>query len=91
LRNLAEPVASGDAAAKKAVADAAQANVRQLEAMGSLKNVVAPFDGVVTACNTDIGNPINAGAGTSCRGFGHGTVRIYVQVPQAFTLNSVRG
>src|SRR5580693_5865140 len=53
--------AEADAAAKKAVMDANAANVRQLEAMQSFKQIVAPFDGVVTARNTDIGALINAG------------------------------
>jgi RND family efflux transporter MFP subunit len=80
--------ATSDATAKKAVADAAQANVRQLEAMESFKTVVAPFDGVVTARNTDIGALISAGNGTGQQLFevsDMDTVRIYVQVPQAFT------
>jgi len=53
--------ATSDAAAKKAAADAAQANVRQLEAMETFKTIVAPFDGVVTARNTDIGALISPG------------------------------
>jgi RND family efflux transporter MFP subunit len=80
--------ATSDAAAKKAVADAAQANVRQLEAMESFKTIVAPFDGVVTKRNTDIGALINAGSGAGQELFevsDMDTVRIYVQVPQAFT------
>ena len=79
----------GDALAKKSIADAAQANVRRLEALETFKNIVAPFDGVVTARKTDIGALINAGSG----GIGQELfevadlhrVRIYVQVPQAFT------
>src|ERR1700730_8445420 len=80
--------ATGDATAKKAVADAAQANVRQLEAMETFKTIVAPFDGVVTKRNTDIGALINAGSGAGQELFevsDMDTVRIYVQVPQAFT------
>jgi RND family efflux transporter MFP subunit len=80
--------ATSDAAAKKAVADAAQANVRQLEAMESFKTIIAPFDGVVTKRNTDIGALINAGSGAGQELFevsDMDTVRIYVQVPQAFT------
>jgi RND family efflux transporter MFP subunit len=80
--------ATSDATAKKAVADAAQANVGQLEAMESFKTVVAPFDGVVTARNTDIGALISAGNGAGQQLFevsDMDTVRIYVQVPQAFT------
>src|ERR1700732_4291338 len=80
--------ATSDATAKKAVADAAQANVRQLEAMETFKTIVAPFDGVVTARNTDIGALISAGHGAGQQLFevsDMDTVRIYVQVPQAFT------
>jgi RND family efflux transporter MFP subunit len=80
--------ATSDAAAKKAAADAAQANVRQLEAMESFKTIVAPFDGVVTARNTDIGALISAGGSSGQELFqvsDMDTVRIYVQVPQAFT------
>src|ERR1700722_11758872 len=59
----ADNYASG-AASKKAIADAAQANVRQLEAMEAFKTIVAPFDGVVTQRNTDVGALINAGNST---------------------------
>jgi RND family efflux transporter MFP subunit len=81
--------ATSDAATKKALADAAQANVHQLEAMEGFKTVVAPFDGVVTARNTDIGALITAGGGGTGQELFEisdmDTVRIYVQVPQAFT------
>src|SRR5882672_463442 len=53
--------ATADAAAKEAVMDANEANVRQLEAMQAFKQIVAPFDGVVTARNTNVGALINAG------------------------------
>jgi RND family efflux transporter MFP subunit len=80
--------AEADAAAKKAVMDANAANVRQLEAMQSFKQIVAPFDGVVTARNTDIGALINAGNTAGQELFEVSDlhhVRIYVQVPQAFS------
>jgi RND family efflux transporter MFP subunit len=78
------------AAASKAAANAARANVRQLEALKDFKNIVAPFDGVITQRNTDIGALVNVGSGGSA---GQALfevsdlhkVRIYVQVPQAFT------
>jgi RND family efflux transporter MFP subunit len=79
---------AADATAKKAVMDANEANVRQLEAMQSFKQIVAPFDGVVTARNTDIGALINAGSTAGQELFEVSDlhrVRIYVQVPQAFT------
>jgi RND family efflux transporter MFP subunit len=68
--------------------DANEANVRQLEAMQSFKQIVAPFDGVITARNTDIGALINAGRTAGQELFDVSDlhrVRIYVQVPQAFS------
>jgi RND family efflux transporter MFP subunit len=78
---------AADAQAKKAIMDADQAYVRQLEAMQSFKQLVAPFDGIVTARNTDIGALINSGsAGQALFEVSDlHRVRIYVQVPQAFT------
>ena len=79
---------ASDAAAKKAVMDATEANVRQLEALQSFKQIIAPFDGVVTQRNTDIGALINAGSATGQELFEVSDlrrVRIYVQVPQAFS------
>ena len=77
---------NADAAAKKAVMDADAANVRQLEAMQSFKQIVAPFDGVLTARNTDVGALINAGsAGQPLMEVSDlRRVRIYVRVPQAY-------
>ena len=46
---------AGDAAAKKAIADSAAANVARLHDLESFKRVVAPFTGVITARNTDVG------------------------------------
>jgi RND family efflux transporter MFP subunit len=78
---------NGSAAATKAAMDAAGANVKRLEAMESFKNIVAPFDGVVTARKTDIGALIDAGnAGQELFEVSDlHKVRIYVQVPQAFS------
>jgi RND family efflux transporter MFP subunit len=85
--------AAADAAAKQAVVDANEANVRQLEAMQSFKTLSAPFDGVVTARNVELGMLINSG------GSGQALfevsdlhrVRIYVQVPQSFSAGLVPG
>ncbi len=70
----------------QSLVDAAQANLERLRALAAFKHVIAPFDGIVTARNTDVGNLINAGAG------GKGTelfrvadeheARVYVDVPQ---------
>jgi RND family efflux transporter MFP subunit len=78
---------AADAAAKKAVMDANTANVGQLEAMQSFKQIVAPFDGIITARSTDIGALINSGsAGVPLLEVSDlHRVRIYVRVPQAYT------
>jgi RND family efflux transporter MFP subunit len=78
---------NGSAVATKAAMDAANANVKRLEAMTSFKNIVAPFDGIVTARNTDIGALITAGnAGQQLFEVSDlHRVRIYVQVPQALS------
>jgi RND family efflux transporter MFP subunit len=84
---------TADAAAKKAVVDANEANVRQLEAMQSFKTLSAPFDGVVTARNVELGMPINSG-GSGQPLFEVSDlhrVRIYVQVPQSFSAGLIPG
>ncbi len=70
----------------KARVDAAQANLDRLKALASFKHVVAPFDGIVTARNTDEGDLINAGAGGKgselFRVADEHEARVYVDVPQ---------
>ncbi|MGO9094482.1 MAG: efflux RND transporter periplasmic adaptor subunit [Bryobacteraceae bacterium] len=79
----------GDLAAKKAAEDAAGANVKRLEEMQSWERVYAPFDGVVTARNIDIGSLINAGSNGAGKELFHiaaiREMRVYVQVPQSFS------
>jgi RND family efflux transporter MFP subunit len=79
---------TGDYTAKKATVAAAQANVDRLLATKGFERIVAPFDGVVTARDTDVGALINAGSG----GVGQELftvsdvkqLRVYVQVPQSY-------
>jgi RND family efflux transporter MFP subunit len=63
-----------------------QADVERLEQLQSYENVYAPFDGVITARNTDVGHLINAGAGMPTAELFHLTaiqvLRIYVEVPE---------
>jgi RND family efflux transporter MFP subunit len=85
---------AGDAAAKKAAADSAAANVARLRDLESFKRVVAPFTGVITARNTDIGALINAGqsAGTELfRIADTHKLRIYVQVPETYAAVTTPG
>jgi RND family efflux transporter MFP subunit len=81
----------GDLNAKKAILDSASYNVKRLEQTQGFQKVYAPFDGVITARNTDIGALINAGSSaTSSNGrelfheSATGTLRVYVNVPQMY-------
>jgi RND family efflux transporter MFP subunit len=64
----------------------AQAQVDRLEELTAFERVTAPFDGVITARNTDVGALINAGAGGPATELFHmastGTLRIFVAVPE---------
>src|SRR4030081_1624404 len=85
---------TADEKAKEAVVDANEANVRQLEAMQSFKTLAAPFDGVVTARNVEIGQLINSGGGSGQALFEMSDlhrVRIFVQVPQSFSAGLAPG
>jgi RND family efflux transporter MFP subunit len=85
---------AGDAAAKKAMSDSAGANLARLRELESFKRVVAPFDGVVTARNTDIGALINAGQSPGTELFRVADthkLRIYVQVPEAYAAETIPG
>ena len=78
---------SADLASKEAQVRAQQANVERLEALANYKNVTAPFDGVVTERNTDVGALINGGTGSGAAMFVVSDVkklRLYVNVPQSY-------
>jgi RND family efflux transporter MFP subunit len=78
---------AGDAAAKAAAAQSAGANLARLRDLESFKRVVAPFDGVVTQRNTDVGALINAGQTPGSALFRVADthrLRIYVSVPQSY-------
>jgi RND family efflux transporter MFP subunit len=78
---------AGDAAAKSAAKQSAAANLARLQELESFKRVLAPFDGIVTQRNTDVGALINAGqsAGNALfRVADLHRLRIYVSVPQLY-------
>ena len=82
--------AVGGYSANKAVVDADMANVRHYEALVSFEKVYAPFDGVITARNTDIGDLINSGSSTAPRTDLFDIVqpdilRVYVNVPEEYS------
>jgi RND family efflux transporter MFP subunit len=76
--------------AAQAAVDASRANVRRLEQLQSYERIVAPFDGVITARNTDIGDLIDEGSGSSNpRELFHmdatHKLRVYVAVPEVYS------
>jgi len=78
---------NGDFMAKRTIVAASQANVDRLKALESFKRITAPFAGVVTTRNTDIGALINAGQQSGRELFtvaDQSKLRLYVSVPQLF-------
>lgn len=78
---------AADSEAKQALVKSAQANVDRLLALAQYKKVVAPFDGIVTARNTDMGALIAAGQATGSPMFVVANVermRLYINVPQNY-------
>ncbi len=75
------------AASSDAQVRAAKANVQRLRELSGFEKIVAPFDGVVTARNTDVGQLINAGSGSGPELFRIADtkrLRLYVRVPQTY-------
>ena len=77
-----------DEKSRTAILNAAKANLQSLLAEQAFNKVVAPFDGVVTERNTDIGQLINKGSGSPQALFQVADIhqlRIYVEVPQSYS------
>ncbi len=82
--------------ANRAIVEADQAAVEQYSALVSFEKVYAPFDGVITARNTDIGDLINSGSSAIVKtDLFHiaqpGVLRVYVNVPQEFSQQTKPG
>ena len=76
--------------ANAAIVEADKAAVQQYSALVSFEKVYAPFDGVITARNTDIGDLINSGSNANVKtDLFHvaqpGTLRVYVNVPEEYS------
>jgi RND family efflux transporter MFP subunit len=76
--------------ANKAIVDADKASVERYAALVSFEKIYAPFDGVITARNTDIGDLINSGSSATPKtDLFHmaqtDTLRVYVNVPEEFS------
>ena len=81
--------AAGALAADKAIVQSNEGNVARLEQLQSYEKVLAPFDGIITARDTDIGALIDAGANSPSKELFHlaaiDRLRIYVSVPERYT------
>jgi RND family efflux transporter MFP subunit len=86
-------VKAQDAAAQKAQVEAAQQDVARYQALIVFKQLVAPFDGVVTARNTNLGDYVNAAGGNATLSSSATALflvadihqmRIFVSVPQEY-------
>jgi RND family efflux transporter MFP subunit len=82
--------------ANKSIVEANQANVKQLQTLQSFEKIYAPFDGIVTARNTDVGQLISAGnSGAAKTDLFHisqpGKLRVYVNVPEQYSQAATPG
>jgi RND family efflux transporter MFP subunit len=81
--------AASNLSAVKATVESSSANVRRLEQLQSFEKIYAPFDGIITARNTDIGALIDAGASAQPKELFHmaaiRTLRVYVSVPEVYS------
>jgi RND family efflux transporter MFP subunit len=87
-------VAVSALSAMKATADSNAANVRRLEQLQGFEKIYAPFDGVITARNTDIGALIDAGSATARELFHMAAIhrlRVFVAVPEVYSRAAVNG
>jgi RND family efflux transporter MFP subunit len=83
-----------DAHAKAAEVDAAQSNVDRLKAQKGFADIVAPFDGVVTARNVDVGSLVRADSNNSQALFTVADIhqmRVYVPVPESYAADLKEG
>lgn len=78
-----------DLSARKATVDSNASNVRRIEDLQSFQRVYAPFDGVLTARNTDVGALIDAGANSAGKELFHlaaiDTLRVFVAIPEVYS------
>lgn len=82
--------ATGNFEAHKTAVESARSNVKRLEDTQSFQKIYAPFDGLITARNTDIGALIDSGSsGGTTRELFHiaavNRLRVYVNVPQIYS------
>jgi RND family efflux transporter MFP subunit len=80
---------------KKSIMQSAAANVKRLEDLQGYEKIYAPFDGVITARNTDVGALINAGSSGAANGLFHlsatNRLRVFVNVPEEYERAAANG
>lgn len=82
--------ATGNFQARQAAVESARFNVKRLQNMQSFEKIYAPFDGVITARHTDIGDLINSGSGGGLNNelfhiMAINRLRVYVNVPEVYS------
>jgi RND family efflux transporter MFP subunit len=84
-----------NAAARTTAVNSAQANVKRFEQLVAYEKIFAPFDGVITARNIDVGALVNAGSNTPGKELFHlastSTLRVYVNVPEVYERAATNG
>lgn len=92
-KRLALSAREADVEAARAMIKAQEANVKRLEELSAFKQIVAPFDGVITTRNVEIGTLVSEGSGTGARELFRmvqvQSLRLHVPVPEAF-VTSIR-
>jgi RND family efflux transporter MFP subunit len=87
--------AVSDLNAKRATADSAEANVRRLQRLQEFEHIYAPFDGIITARNTDVGALIQNGDNTVPQQLFHlaavDKLRVYISVPEVYATAAKSG
>jgi RND family efflux transporter MFP subunit len=77
-----------DMKSKQTMVESAADNVKRLEDLQSFEKVIAPFDGVITARNTDVGQLIDAGSAAAGKELFHisanNRLRVYINVPEVY-------
>lgn len=91
VRQAETEAAAANVASVQEARRAAEANLNRLEELKSFSKLPAPFDGIITYRNPDIGTLISAGAGQKemFRVADISTIRVFVNIPQAY-VNDVR-
>ena len=87
--------AQGEFEARKAMLASAQSNANRLAQLQSFEKIYAPFDGVITARNIDVGHLINSGASAPANELFHiasvNRLRVFVSLPQQYSAYAKRG